>query len=400
MKRQGPEQEEPEPKKRKQSHFTNQPETAQKKECVLFIGNPGAGKSTLLNSLVGKSDDPFQSGVNYGPGLTTIFQYKERNGVVYGDTPGLADIKMREMAARELEKALKQNGNYRIIFVLLLDSGRIRPADLSTVKLVVDAVSVEFPYAVVINKLSARVLNDFKTKPDTKKAVLTGLNCTDFRPPCETFDYPADPELVDADNVFHEPKAGFAEWLKSLPSCEIVEDNISEIKANEFDRQLQVYEEKMEALRKQMLEHEEAHKQQITLLQESLDRERERVERAEKDARAAKKAAERAAEQAAAQAKAAKAATQSAPTTTTPVAKKKRKWVLATRTYNKNNWQVFNSREGANKAYEEASITSICILYMWDEGEGLEKLDSWRPGGLLSNSQLEGLRVETMGRYK
>jgi hypothetical protein len=58
------------------------------------------------------------------------------------DTPGLADVSMREQAAREIESALKKDGNYSIFFMITLEAGRVKPEDVTTINTVMDAVKV------------------------------------------------------------------------------------------------------------------------------------------------------------------------------------------------------------------------------------------------------------------
>ena len=109
---------------------------------TLLIGNPGVGKSTLLNGLVGRA--VFKSGVSFGKGLTQVLQLHEsRPGRLYGDTPGLADTAMRQKAADEIGTALRQNGRCQLVFVGKEDSGRVRPQDAATIKLVLDALPKE-----------------------------------------------------------------------------------------------------------------------------------------------------------------------------------------------------------------------------------------------------------------
>ena len=55
---------------------------------------------------------------------------------MYLDTPGLADIKLRQAAASEITEALRRNGSYQIFFVVTLSAGRLRPEDLTTMWLV------------------------------------------------------------------------------------------------------------------------------------------------------------------------------------------------------------------------------------------------------------------------
>lgn len=151
------------------------------------MGNPGTGKSTLLNSLIGRV--VFRSGVSIATGLTSHVQWHEHEGVMYGDTPGLADVTHRTQAAREISKvainkpklaqlrspnldlnldldwvcvcvcvcvkALRAGGKFKILFVCTLESGRIQAADLTTIKLVLDAIGDNtVPFGIVVNKVS------------------------------------------------------------------------------------------------------------------------------------------------------------------------------------------------------------------------------------------------------
>ncbi|KAJ3059140.1 hypothetical protein HDU98_004832 [Podochytrium sp. JEL0797] len=82
-------------------------------QVVMLLGNPGSGKSTLLNGLVGEAK--FQSGVSYGKGVTSTTSSVQVGNTLYVDTPGLADIKMRDQASAEITKALNQTREYRLI---------------------------------------------------------------------------------------------------------------------------------------------------------------------------------------------------------------------------------------------------------------------------------------------
>jgi putative ribosome biogenesis GTPase RsgA len=77
---------------------------------VIFCGNPGVGKSTLLSSISGCK---FESGMTWGEGKTSKLQilastvdFWKKACYEFGDTPGLANIKMIKQAAKAICDAL------------------------------------------------------------------------------------------------------------------------------------------------------------------------------------------------------------------------------------------------------------------------------------------------------
>ena len=123
----------------------------------LFIGNPGVGKSTLANCVANAS--LFKSGVHFGKGMTYKLDIQTHNGITYLDTPGLSDIKMREQAAKSITEALKKDGTYQVFFVIALEAGRVRPEDMTTIRLVLESASDIKHYSLIINKLSTVALD-------------------------------------------------------------------------------------------------------------------------------------------------------------------------------------------------------------------------------------------------
>ena len=141
------------------------------KEYWLFVGNPGAGKSTIINSLL--KQELAEAGACVGGGLTKEFAlYPDRN-ITYIDTPGLDDVKSRALAAKEIEKALKQDGKYRIFFIMKTDGLRVRPADLATIEIVLDAINnPNIEFNIIINQFTKRDQKKFDSTSDVKSSAL------------------------------------------------------------------------------------------------------------------------------------------------------------------------------------------------------------------------------------
>merc|ERR1712004_828343 len=96
---------------------------------VIFVGNPGTGKSTMLSCISGLH---FEGGLSFGGGLTAELKFQPEStsaSTRYGDTPGLADVKLQEQAAAAIEKALKTcseaGRNVILVFVVTTESGRV-----------------------------------------------------------------------------------------------------------------------------------------------------------------------------------------------------------------------------------------------------------------------------------
>ena len=132
-----------------------------RQEHLVLVGNPGAGKSAILNQLLGRN--AFKSGVSVETGVTSLLQWcTTSSGLKLGDTPGLSDIETRSAAAVEISEALRQDGKYRLVFVLLLDNGRVRADDLATMKLVLTAIKdPTLKYAVLINQVNSSLMGKF-----------------------------------------------------------------------------------------------------------------------------------------------------------------------------------------------------------------------------------------------
>lgn len=109
-------------------------------------------------------------------GLTYEFEKRKVNDVTFMDTPGLDDIKLRKQAAKAISTALKQNGYYQIVFVVTLESGRVRSNDIALVKLVLQSATEISYYGIIFNKLTKPEIKEIKKQPDSVQNLISQLD--------------------------------------------------------------------------------------------------------------------------------------------------------------------------------------------------------------------------------
>eukprot|EP00808_Paulinella_micropora_P008652 g53434.t1 len=261
-------------------------DAARNSTVYLFLGNPGSGKSTLANTAAGKL--LFESGASYGSGMTVICQSQLlEQGPLAGqrvaDAPGLSDPITRRKAAAEITKALKYNTNYKLIFVLSLESGRVRPDDCATVVSILLALPKGVPYNIIINKVSRRCLADLEDPANRTKLMASVATVVEqaWAYASDPLFVEHDPEAYDAPNcLLAKPIAsGVIQWLKRAPSAAIPQAKVLNVQAETYQKLCQDIKEVNATLMKDKEKAEEKAQQ----LQKQVDIEKEKVESLRKD---------------------------------------------------------------------------------------------------------------------
>ena len=215
--------------------FLSRPRTKTSPSTVLMIGNPGVGKSTLLNGLIGFVK--FKSGTSIGNGLTTqLDKFTAQDGNCYIDTPGLDDLENIQRAASEIEKALKQGGDYRVFFVVTLESGRIRSKDKSTMKLVLEAArEIKNSFSIIVNKVPKPFHERLKKSPAEMSDLRAKLNANLPEPTERIFLHERQEAIDDVDDQMPALSDEFLRFIKEGPQILVTQDNVQQIQWDQFE---------------------------------------------------------------------------------------------------------------------------------------------------------------------
>lgn len=192
------------------------------KELLYLSVIPGSGKSTLLNICIGRVI--FTSETSIGTGRTTAMQMETVGNITYCDTPGLDDIDKRTAAAHEIGRAFNENKVVSLIFVITLESGRLRPSDIGTIKIGLNSitgtgVNMDKGYSIILNKLSSKTIE--KLNEGYPKEDLFGVFKYDFGEPKDLMYIKLDEKAFDEDNVILHCASELREFINKCPRVRV-----------------------------------------------------------------------------------------------------------------------------------------------------------------------------------
>ena len=140
---------------------------------------------------------------------------------------------MRQTAAKAITEALKQNGIYKIFFVLTLSSGKVRSEDLVTIWLVlIHALNIK-SYVVLVNKLSKQEHIHFETIKKEIINLVTKLDPQDERQEPYILPLLFDDMPHDTENEFKKFE-NLNEFLAKVPWVNVNPNSVSEIQYDDY----------------------------------------------------------------------------------------------------------------------------------------------------------------------
>ena len=77
----------------------------------------------------------------------------------------MADEKLRKAAGKAISDGLRKGGQYKVLFFVTQEAGRVNQQDATTLRLVLEAApEIGTQYGVIVNKISKPVLEKLKGK--------------------------------------------------------------------------------------------------------------------------------------------------------------------------------------------------------------------------------------------
>ena len=181
----------------------------------LCIGNVGSGKSTLLNGIL---NEPI-----FKTKTTTLQVAKDSYGRRCIDTPGLAHTDINVKAAQEIDLAFLMEGSFTLLFVITLEAGNVRPDDIATMRLVLEATHLKTDeFSVIVNKISPPILKCIDTDEGFRNLLHMIINSTLPEKTNFIHYFPHIKELANAKDQKLPLTDALYQFLESCPSAAII----------------------------------------------------------------------------------------------------------------------------------------------------------------------------------
>merc|ERR1719329_577887 len=156
-------------------------------------------------------------------------------------------MKMREAAGKAIEEALKQSGTYKIVFIIALQSGRLNPMDVATIRTILRACPIiESNYGIIINKVAPRRVAGMKENVQT----LCALMFEEIPSSPWIFVNPNDDILDDEENKLVEPSEELLRFLERMPRIDIAPEDVGKVDAREMESLIVKFESMIERFQK------------------------------------------------------------------------------------------------------------------------------------------------------
>lgn len=214
--------------------------------------------------------------------MTFKFDKRKVGNVTFMDTPGLDDIKMRKQAALAISEALRQDGVYQVVFIVTLEAGRVRPADVCVINLVLESAPEVTKYSVVFNKLSKDVVKSLKGSSEKANKILTSLNLKvkyDGEKAIFSHLFLGKIQQLDDKNDVTTRIADLEKFMTTAPIIVIHSNNVKDIELDKYEKYVEQLEVKIKELqddnKKMLVKIDEDKKENARRLQEIVEEEKQ-----------------------------------------------------------------------------------------------------------------------------
>ena len=163
------------------------------------------------------------------------------NNVTLIDTPGLADAEIRAEVAKNITEAVKKGGDFKFLFVVTALNGRFKAEDVTTIKLVLDAVpqiGVD-EFGIIVNQLEAAEFEGLK-KPENQKKFFMPLWAALPKITSRFELLKKDPELSGSENSVKEFPV-MQRFVTRLPTVHIDPSAVKEVEGRDFSQVCEDY---------------------------------------------------------------------------------------------------------------------------------------------------------------